>query len=166
MLRHHSLVLKGYEKYEMEASKMEDLNCILAVTEAISDLLCDENLTDQMRSRKFDAVMQAERLNHYYKRENIDSSLIRTIFEKRMDMIRKATTVAELKRITHPKPPHYNGNHFLPANEYAIPEEELILWSITSLKAPLNHMAFERYMELFCQIYGALPGEPGFKGVR
>jgi hypothetical protein len=145
---------------------MNDLNCILTVTEAISGLLCDENLTDQIRSRKFDAVMQAERLNRYYQRENIDSSLIRTIFEKRMDMIRKATTVAELERITHPKAPHYSGNGFRPANEYAIPEEEMIGWSITSLKAPLNRAAFERYMELFCQIYGALPGEPGFKGVR
>ena len=145
---------------------MNNLNCILAEAETIADLICDEKLSEKMQSRKWEAVLQAKGLSNYYQRQGIDDKLVGTIMEKRMAMIQKATTIAELDLITCPKPPHYTGNGFRPTNEFAIPEEELVCWSITSLKAPLNHAGFERYMELFRQFYGALPGEPGFKGVE
>lgn len=134
--------------------------------QVFAELVSNSVSSEKHGRKKLDALQQAVKLSDYYRSQGIDENLIRVIFRKRAEMIRQATTVAQLDLIVQPKPPHYNGNQFQPANEYAIPEEEMILWSITSLKAPLNHAGFERYMELFCQFYGALPGEPGFKGVR
>jgi len=54
--------------------------------------------------------------------------------------------------LTPPKP-HYNGNEIVAIGKYHIPEEELIIWSHTSLKAPLNRHGFERMMELMKQIF-------------
>ena len=48
---------------------------------------------------------------------------------------------------------HYTGNGFI-TGPYDVPEEEMIFWSLASLKAPLNHDASERYMELFQQTFG------------
>ena len=31
-------------------------------------------------------------------------------------------------------------------------EEELLVWSLTCLQAPLNNQAYERYKELFCRL--------------
>ncbi len=45
----------------------------------------------------------------------------------------------------------HNGSKFIP-DEFSVPEEELICWSETSLRAPLNEAGFNRYMELFRQI--------------
>ena len=70
-----------------------------------------------------------------------------------MAQIRAASTVAELNEIAKPAKPHYTGNGFI-TGPYDVPEEEMIFWSLASLKAPLNHDASERYMEIFQQTFG------------
>ena len=62
-----------------------------------------------------------------------------------------------MEKLLKPRCPHYDGNKFVP-DAFCVPEEELICWSETSLKAPLNEAGFCRYMELFSQI---LPAEYG-----
>ena len=47
--------------------------------------------------------------------------------------------------------PVYNGNGFTPG-KYDTEEEELLVWSLTCLQAPLNNQAYERYKELFCRL--------------
>lgn len=54
-------------------------------------------------------------------------------------------------KILKPQFPYYNGNRFVP-DKYSVPEEELICWSEASMIAPLNDVAFQRYMELFRDI--------------
>ena len=49
-------------------------------------------------------------------------------------------------------------NEFI-TSKYCIPEEEMIMWSCTSLKAPLNEAGFKRYMQLFKEVFGFLPWE-------
>ena len=70
-----------------------------------------------------------------------------------MALIRAAKTVAELNEIAKPAKPHYVGNGFA-TGTYDVPEEEMIFWSLASLKAPLNHEAAERYLDLFKQSFG------------
>lgn len=145
--------------------QMEQIESEFEAIQAFAELVSNRTCPEKYGRKKLDACRQAVKLSDYYRSQGINENLIQVIFKKRAEMIRQATTLAQLDLIVQPKPPHYNGNQFQPANEYAIPEEEMILWSITSLKAPLNHAGFARYMELFCQCYGALPGEPGFQGV-
>lgn len=58
------------------------------------------------------------------------------------------TSKTEMEKMLNPHCPTYNGNEFIP-DKYNIPEEELICWSQTSLKAPLNDAGFKRFMEVF-----------------
>ena len=64
-------------------------------------------------------------------------------------LIMKAKTKAELEEIIKPSTPRYSGGAFYPGSFYHVEEEELILWSRTSLKAPLIPQEYKRYQELF-----------------
>ena len=57
-----------------------------------------------------------------------------------------------MAQLDRPKPPHYDGVKFYP-NPYLTPEEELICWCETSLLAPLDNTAVQRYMEVFRQVF-------------
>ena len=49
--------------------------------------------------------------------------------------------------------PNYSGGKFTDSNTpYYSEEEELLLWSETSLRGPLISAGYERYMELFKKI--------------
>ena len=62
-----------------------------------------------------------------------------------------ARTKGELQEISKPPKPVYNGNVFT-TGKYDTEEEELLVWSLTCLQAPLNNQAYERYKELFCRL--------------
>ena len=74
--------------------------------------------------------------------------LVNPIAEKKCAMILEATSKAEIDKILTPRCPHYDGSKFVP-DKYNVPEEEMICWSQTSLQAPLNSVAHERFMTLF-----------------
>ena len=96
-----------------------------------------------------------------YRDEGMRDNLIHSVFKKRMELIKKVNTVKELKQIMIDPKPHYNGSGFV-TSDYSVPEEELILWSITSLwgGGPLNEPAFKRYIALFQQVFGVDPSDP------
>ena len=71
--------------------------------------------------------------------------------QKKTAMIQKAKTKGELQEISKTPKPIYNGNGFT-AGKYDTEEEEVLLWSLTSLQAPLNDPAYKRYEELFCRL--------------
>ena len=59
---------------------------------------------------------------------------------------------------------NYNGNGFF-TDKYNVPEEELICWSETSLRSPLNEAGFNRYMEVCRLVYpDAFADIVGLKG--
>lgn len=78
--------------------------------------------------------------------------IIEEFVRKKIVMILKAETKAELKEISRIPKPVYNGNGISPGSVYDTEEEELLLWSQASLSSPLSNEAFDRYMELFCRI--------------
>ena len=79
------------------------------------------------------------------------SHYISGFVQKKMAMLQKAKTKGELQEISKPPKPVYNGNGFTPG-KYDTEEEEVLLWSLTSLQAPLNDPAYKRYEELFCRL--------------
>ena len=61
----------------------------------------------------------------------------------------QAKTKGEITEILKLSKPHFDGNAFVYTSPYAVEEEELLLWSMTSLQGPLRHEAYRRYRELF-----------------
>ena len=87
----------------------------------------------------------------HYQRHGYLPKLLCAIAEKKCRKILTVTVKSEMEKVIKPRCPHYDGNRFHP-DEYCIPEEELICWSETSLRAPLNEAGLHRYMELFRQV--------------
>lgn len=92
----------------------------------------------------------------FYRDRGIRNDLVHMVVEKRLKLIAEATTVKELKEIENEPKPRYTGNGFV-SGKFSVPEEEMIIWSLTSLKAPLVSAGFDRYMALFQQTFGAVP---------
>ena len=115
----------------------------------ITELLMDNELNEKLRSRRFDALRKMREITAQYEEEGFLPELVETVFCKKADFIMRAKTKAELEEIIKPSSPRYSGGIFYPGNPYHVEEEELILWSKTSLKAPLISQGYKRYQELF-----------------
>ena len=115
----------------------------------ITELLMDDKLDEKLRSRRFDALRKMRGLTAQYEEEGFLPELVETVFCKKADFIMKAKTKTELEEIAKPSTPRYSGGAFYPGSPYHVEEEELILWSKTSLKAPLIPQGYKRYQELF-----------------
>lgn len=84
-----------------------------------------------------------------YNRQRFLWSLIKTIFEKKIDFVMTATTKQEMDEIIRPSLPFYNYSTFVPKGFYHVEEEELILWSVVSTQSLLKPEAVERFQYLF-----------------
>ena len=115
----------------------------------MTELLMDNELNEKLRSRRFDALRKMRGLTAQYEEEGFLPELVETVFCKKADFIMKAKTKTELEEIAKPSTPRYSGGAFYPGSPYHVEEEELILWSKTSLKAPLISQGYKRYQELF-----------------
>lgn len=124
---------------------MIDLEYSLYITE----LLMDDEVNEKLRSRRFDALRKMRGIAAQYEEDGFLPELVKSVFCKKADFIMNAKTKAELEEIVKPSVPRYSGGIFYPGNSYHVEEEELILWSKTSLKAPLISQGYKRYQELF-----------------
>lgn len=126
------------------------LECEFILAELLADIITGE-MSDKLRELRFSAAMTLRGYLNRYKKHNYLDKLLVGIAEKKSKMIMEITSKSEMDKMLHPHAPTYDGVKFIP-NKYLVPEEELICWSETSLRAPLNEAAFKRYMELFEQI--------------
>ena len=117
----------------------------------LAEIICEE-VTDRIRELHFSAYMRLQAHLKFQEQRGFCQKLLCGIAEKKGNMILKTTSKAEMEKLMKPHPPHYNGAEFVP-DEYNIPEEELICWSETSFLGPLNHIAYERYMKVFSEIF-------------
>ncbi len=115
----------------------------------ITELLMDDKLNEKLRSRRFDALRRVREITAQYEEEGFLPELVETVFCKKADFIMKAKTKTALEEVIKPSTPRYSGGTFYPGNSYHVEEEELLLWSKTSLKAPLIPQGYKRYQELF-----------------
>lgn len=121
----------------------------------IMELLMNDELSEKLRSRRFDALRKMRGIVAQYEEDGFLPELVEMIFCKKADFIMKAKTKAELEEIVKPSTPRYSGGIFYHGNPYHVEEEELILWSKTSLKAPLISQGYKRYQELFERYVGS-----------
>lgn len=134
----------------------KEIDNIMELAESILSLPDGKPYSEALAKAKVNAVGKTLRLTKFYREQGYMSELVYAIFEKKMKMIQEAGTVKELEEIAKPAKPHYNGNGFT-ISPFSVPEEEMILWSLTSFNGPLIPEAHQRYMELFEQIFGVDP---------
>lgn len=130
-----------------------EFDMIMEIADSISVFAEMEHRTQAVQRAAGEAIDSSLKLVRFFRNQGIRSDVVHVVYEKRMDLIRAAKTVAELNEIAKPAKPHYTGNGFA-TGAYDVPEEEMIFWSLASLKAPLNHEASERYLDLFKQTFG------------
>lgn len=131
--------------------------------EAILALASKETDSVPMSKAREKAVCNTLARVKLYRDEGIRNDLVHIVFVKRMELIQKAMTVKELHSIMNEPRPQYDGNAIY-TSAYCVPEEEMILWSITSLRAggPLIDAASKRYLTLFRETFGTDPTDPDF----
>jgi len=130
-----------------------EIDMIMEIADSISVFAEMEHRSQAVQRAAGEAIESSLKLVRFFRNQGIRSDVVHVVYEKRMAQIRAAKTVAELNEIAKPAKPHYTGIGFS-TGAYDVPEEEMIFWSLASLKAPLNHEASERYLDLFRQTFG------------
>ena len=134
----------------------KELDNIMEIAEAV--FACPEagKYTKSVEEAKYEAIQKVLKTTQCYREHGFMSELVHAVFTKKMEMIKNANTVKDLKEIEKGSLPHFNGNSFM-TGPFHIPEEEMILWSLTSLKGPWIPQGLKRYMDLFKQVFGVDP---------
>lgn len=102
---------------------------------------------EKLEIKKVQATVDLyERIAQYRKR-SYDNKLIDTIFMKKNKLIDEATTCSQVDAIMKGPIPFDDSG-------VTIPEEEMLMWSEASLKAPLNSEATNRYLSLAKSFFG------------
>lgn len=121
-------------------------------------LLSSKGENEKLAYEKFEALRKTASLLESYASRSFDERLLDVIMEKKAKMILEATKVSDVREIATPKAPEFLGDGWS-VSRFSVPEEEMIWWSMTSLKGPLNEPANKRFMELFKDFYGHSPDE-------
>ncbi|MBQ7673566.1 MAG: hypothetical protein IJT36_03455 [Alphaproteobacteria bacterium] len=109
---------------------------------------CDK----KVKKLRIAALQELDKQISSYLYLGYSDKLITAIMKKKTAMIRNINTKKECEALMKPHAPHYDGVKFIP-DKFWIPEEELIGWSQASLKAPLNHIGYKRYAEVFKMVF-------------
>ena len=116
----------------------------------------------KLMTEKVGALMSLHAIARAYRWEGLpEETIIRPIIMKKIAFIKVATTKTQLREILQPPKVRYDGDEVRPVGPYAIPEEELILWSRTSLRGPLISPAAKRYQQVFREVFPDLAEEFG-----
>ena len=114
-----------------------------------ADILKD----DKKKELKLSAIKHLMEIKRPYDEDIYDDKLLINLYLKKIDFILEANTKKDIEEILSVSHIRYNGGEIIPT-KYNILEEELLMWSITSVKSPLMDIAHKRYMELFKVYYG------------
>lgn len=115
----------------------------------------DFNPEDKLLWEKFATVLAfIPRINAYLAEGLDESHLIRPLAMKKIAQIKAAISKKELDEImARPNVRYHYDGSYRPVSQYTLPEEELIGWMATTLRAPLPDAAYRRYFEVFAQVF-------------
>ncbi len=147
--------MSDYEKEKftdtMSAIAEIDTDYITVLIPYFTEIAFAQDVSDKVRSLRLDAFGTLKARLAFYKERGYMDSLLCAIARKKAAMILETSTKTEMEKVMSLRPPHFDGNRFIP-DKYGVPEEEMISWAETSFMAPLNPDGFKRYMELVKQI--------------
>lgn len=89
----------------------KELDNIMEIAEAV--FACPEagKYTKSVEEAKYEAIQKALKTTQYYREHGFMSELVHAVFTKKMEMIKNANTVKDLKEIEKGSLPHFNGNN-------------------------------------------------------
>lgn len=119
---------------------MEHANALAQVVVSEKDKLFDERM---------EALVKLYGRAEFYLKQGFLEQVVCKFYRKKVEMVMQAKTKGELAEILKLSKPHFDGNRFVYTSPYAVEEEELLLWSMTSLQGPLRDEGYRRYRELF-----------------
>lgn len=125
---------------------------IFAQTAATIVAEYDEKPT-QLQREKLVALGKVFTATNSYSMDGFMREIVDTIMEKKAKLILAATTVKDVRELSLPPKPYFDGAKWH-ISKNSVPEEEMVLWSLTSMSAPLTAEATRRYEELFKQFFG------------
>lgn len=115
----------------------------------IAELLADETLTEELFCLRMQAMQRLRAITAQFERDGFLKELVESVFCKKAAFIMAATSKSQLEEIVKPSTPHYSCGKFYPRGPYHVEEEELLIWSRTSMIGPIIPSAQKRYEELF-----------------
>ena len=120
---------------------------------------------DKLSIDRMVSIIQVGALCKSYMKEFHNNPLIPVICDKKIGFILQAKTKTELKEILSPPKVRYNYAEVVSIGMFHLEEEELLIWSLTSLwcGGPLNDVGLKRYMDLFNKFYPDRAWEVGEK---
>lgn len=119
---------------------------------AFAEIVMDEDTSDALKELRLKALKKLHRSLSHYQNLGYISQLTTAIAKKKCQMIKDSTTKTQIESFIKPRCPHYDGSKFV-EDPSIVPEEELICWSHTSLRAPLNSIGAARFMEAFRRVF-------------
>lgn len=125
---------------------------LIALIPYFAQVIAESEIKDEIRSLRWDGLCRLHGRLGEYERRHYDANLLSSLAAKKAELIVQARTKKEMEQICTPHAPHFDGAKFIPG-AYLVPEEELICWCETSLRAPLNEYGMRRYMEVFRQVF-------------
>lgn len=111
-----------------------------------------EDAPDHVRGNRTKAILELRKYLQHYLERGFPMNVVFPILKRKGHMILCSSTKNEMDLIVKPRCPHFDGSKFI-TDDYYVPEEELISWSETSLKAPLGHIGAKRYLEVFQRVF-------------
>lgn len=128
---------------------MLDFEYAKALTEVVLDTTCSE----KEREVRLECLTQIFGRANAYLKKGFLPDVVEAFFVRKMKGLPLVSTKQDMQDFLKVSTPHYFGGKFTVSNiPYYSEEEELLLWSETSLRGPLISAGYERYMELFKKI--------------
>lgn len=125
----------------------------IVMHKAITNVIADESVHYRIAQLRFNSLIEVLKTLKLYEKEKFDpTQLLLPIAVKKSTMILNNSSKNILEDIVKPAKPFYNGNEIV-SGPYSVDEEEMIMWSRTSLIAPLIPDAQKRYMKLFATVF-------------
>ena len=149
--------MANFDDILVTSSGSAEIDRIMEFAQAACMMPDPQNESKSLSDARVKAAQTTLQRAALYRKEGIRNDLVHMVVEKRLKLIAEAATVKEIKEIEKEPRPHYTGNGFV-TGKFSVPEEEMIIWSLTSLKAPLIPAGFDRCGALFKQVFGAVPG--------
>ena len=125
----------------------------------MAEILTDFSCSEEMFQCRLNALRTLNGRVAQYRKKDILSSLIETIWDKKWHFIKEATTSAEMTEILKPSLPRYSYGRWLLSSPYHVAEEELVFWAIVTPYIRVTNAAAERYKALFKKCLPELSGE-------
>lgn len=129
--------------------KLQQMNIDALIDFALST----ENF--RLFAAKLDALAEVFGRCKKYCEMGFRPDLVLAVFQKKVTLLKDAAAIKTVEQLKEPSAPIYHryGGEF-ETDETWIAEEELIQWSLASLRAPLPPDALDRYISLTQQILG------------